>query len=181
MPPSLNDPRYHAFVGMGASTGERLATLRSALRELISIEETQILKTSSVYATSPVGPASGEFFNAAVCLGTAQSPNALMRRLLEIETAHGRQRTVRWGDRSLDLDLLLMREGSSWIDCKSESLELPHPRIRDRDFVLVPLGELGSDIRLQGHTPLQWLAKLPCEQLTIRRRVCDSAALQFLL
>lgn len=165
---------YCAWLGIGASTGDRIATMRSACQALHAHPKLTLTGSSGVYATSPVGPASQEFFNAALALRCALSPAALLTLLLEIEHQHGRVRTIHWGDRSLDLDLLLMREDAKdadWIEQKDDTLELPHPRICERDFVLQPLLELLPDLRLQGMPASSWLDQMDPERRTIRRRL----------
>lgn len=165
---------YCAWLGIGASTGDRIATMRSACRALHQHPKVRLFAASSVYATSPVGPASQEFFNGALALHCELSPHELLTLLLEIEHQHGRVRTVHWGDRSLDLDLLLMRQDehdAPWLALQDQALELPHPRICERDFVLVPLLDLLPELKLQGKPARHWLDHINSESRTIRRRI----------
>lgn len=159
--------------------GERLATMSAACRDLDALEGLEVLASSSVYATSPVGPASGEFYNAVLRVRTRVEPHRLLDSLLAVEKAHGRVRSVHWGDRSLDLDLLLMGEdeGSQWLEIEDDRLCLPHPRIWERDFVLVPLAELDPLMQVRGQTLLAWKEALEPEQSTIRRQVAEPATL----
>lgn len=165
---------YCAWLGIGASTGERTKTMRSACKALDAHPKLTLTGTSGVYATSPVGPASQEFFNAALALRCELAPHELLALLLEIEHQHGRVRTIHWGDRSLDLDLLLMRKAcpdATWIELQDSSLQLPHPRVCERDFVLTPLLDLLPELVLFGKPAQHWLDNIPPAQRTIRRRV----------
>lgn len=159
--------------------GERLATMASACADLNALDGVEVRASSSVYATTPVGPASGEFFNAVLRVRSDREPHALLDALMEVERAHGRVRTVHWGDRSLDLDLLVMGEAGTqrWLEIDDETLCLPHPRIEERDFVLVPLAELQPAMKVRGRTVAQWKDALDPTQATIRRQVCDGAEL----
>ncbi len=126
-------------VALGANLGDRMDNLRRALAALAALPRTRVLKTSDVYETDPVGyvdqPA---FLNAAVLLETDLSPRALLGACLGIEAAMCRVRTALNGPRTLDLDLLLY-EGQT---LQGEELTLPHPRMGERAFVLVPLADV---------------------------------------
>lgn len=136
-----------AFVGLGGNQGERRAHLSSGLAALAVHREIQVIRVSSVYQTAPVGgPCQPDFLNAVVLLATGLAPAALLRVMQGIEARHRRQRAIRWGPRTLDLDLLLMGHLRR---CSGE-LILPHPRMTRRAFVLVPLCELAPDLRHPG-------------------------------
>ena len=126
-----------AVVGFGANLGDRLSTLRLALSELA--RSARVEKTSHVYATAPVGgPPQPEFLNAAALVHYEGAPLGLLDELLSIEARLGRVRAERWGPRTVDLDLL-------WIDglaIDSARLLVPHPRLHERAFALVPLLEI---------------------------------------
>jgi 2-amino-4-hydroxy-6-hydroxymethyldihydropteridine diphosphokinase len=115
---------------------------------------------SPVYESDPVGvthqPA---FTNAVASLETSLEPVALLDCLLEIEARHGRVRTVRWGPRTLDLDLIAY-EG---VRLDTPRLVLPHPRACEREFVLRPLADVAPDLELGGQTASEWLAALPAQ------------------
>jgi 2-amino-4-hydroxy-6-hydroxymethyldihydropteridine diphosphokinase len=130
-----------AVVGLGANLGDRLAALRAAVRELG--RSSTIVATSFVYETEPVGPAQPPFLNAAVLLAWEGSPEELLRELLDVEARMGRVRGERWGPRSIDLDLL-------WVEgvvAEGAHLTVPHPRLRERAFALVPLLDVAPDAR----------------------------------
>lgn len=130
-----------AYIAFGANLGDRLSTLRDAVRGLRRIG--QVTGTSTVYETEPVGyvdqPA---FLNAVVSLETALSPRQLLDALLRIEAEHGRERTFRNAPRTLDLDLLLYDD----LMIDEPGLTIPHPRLHERAFVLAPLTEIGGDV-----------------------------------
>ncbi len=134
-----------SVIGLGANLGDRLATFESAMRALGGLGE--ICGVSNLYETDPVGPAQPDYFNAAACLRTELSPTELLVRLLEVERAHGRVRNERWGPRHLDLDILWI-EGSM---AQDPGLTVPHPRLLERNFALIPLLEVAPDA-LDPHT-----------------------------
>ena len=143
-----------AFVGLGSNLGEREATLWQALEGLGATEGIEVVAVSSFRETDPVGVVDQpRFVNAAAALETSLSPRELLERLLDVERSLGRDRAVeeRWGPRTLDLDLLLY--GGESID--EPGLEVPHPRLTERAFVLEPLLELDPDLRLPDGRPLR--------------------------
>ncbi|MEM7156160.1 MAG: 2-amino-4-hydroxy-6-hydroxymethyldihydropteridine diphosphokinase [Myxococcota bacterium] len=177
--PSADVREARVFVGLGGNIGDRLATLRSGARGLSDpAAGLEIVRASGIYETSPMGPSTGAFLNAVVELRTRWAADALMARLLEVEVKHGRQRTERWGARTLDLDLLvvLRAEGDRWANesRNTPGLTLPHEGIADRDFVLVPLLEVaGEDLLVRGQPARRWLEALEPKQRTILRRWDD--------
>jgi 2-amino-4-hydroxy-6-hydroxymethyldihydropteridine diphosphokinase len=124
-------------VGLGANLGDRLETMRSAVRRLRSLAELEA--TSRVYRSAPVGgPPQPEFLNAAALLRFDGDPLSLLRSVVEVEEHLGRVRGERWGPRVIDLDIL-------WIEglvIESPELVVPHPRLHERAFALLPLLEL---------------------------------------
>ena len=143
-----------AFVGLGSNLGEREATLWKALEGLGATEGIEVVAVSSFRETDPVGMVDQPcFVNAAAALETSLRPRELLERLLDVERSLGRDRAVeeRWGPRTLDLDLLLY--GGETID--EPGLEVPHPRLAERAFVLEPLLELDPDLRLPDGRPLR--------------------------
>ena len=143
-----------AYVGLGSNLGEREATLWKALEGLGATEGIEVVAVSSFRETDPVGVVDQpRFVNAAAALETSLPPRELLERLLDVERSLGRDRAVeeRWGPRTLDLDLLLY--GGESID--EPGLEVPHPRLAERAFVLEPLLELDPDLRLPDGRPLR--------------------------
>lgn len=135
-----------AYVALGANLGDAAMALRQAVNAINALPQTQVRQTSSLYKTVPLdtdssreAPATGpDYFNAVVALQTGLSAPALLEQLQQIERLAGRERPYRNAPRTLDLDLLLY--GSARID--SARLTLPHPRMTQRAFVLVPLAEI---------------------------------------
>lgn len=141
-------------MGLGSNLGEREATLWKALEGLGATEGIEVVAVSSFRETDPVGVVDQpRFVNGAAALETSLRPRELLERLLDVERSLGRDRAVeeRWGPRTLDLDLLLY--GGESID--EPGLEVPHPRLAERAFVLEPLLELDPDLRLPDGRPLR--------------------------
>ena len=148
------------FVGLGSNLGDREGTLRAAVGRLRGLPETGVVRVSTLRDTEPVGyREQPRFLNGVVELETTLPPRALLVALLELEEAFGRDRgTVPpQGPRTLDLDLLLY--GQDRID--EPGLQVPHPRLHERRFVLVPLAELDPALEVPGKGPVETLlAKL---------------------
>jgi 2-amino-4-hydroxy-6-hydroxymethyldihydropteridine diphosphokinase len=128
------------FIGLGSNLGDRARHLNEALRELGEKGDIEVLRCSRFHETEPVDgpPGQGLYLNGVAELETALAPRALLERLLEIEQRHGRVRTIRAGARTLDLDLLLYRDNR----INEPGLNVPHPRMWERPFVLGPLAEI---------------------------------------
>jgi len=136
--------RERAYVALGSNLGDRERHLADAIAALAATEGLSVVGTSRLYETAPVGPpGQGPYLNAVVALDVSLGPRALLDRLLAIEDAAGRVRGhVRNAPRTLDLDLLLF--GDREID--EPGLTVPHPRMRERPFVLEPLCDLAADL-----------------------------------
>ncbi len=130
------------FVGLGANLGDAAATVLAAMDALAALPGTALVARSSLYRSAPVDAAGPDYVNAVVELRTAQSPPVLLRSLQAIEKRFGRERPYRHAPRTLDLDLLLY--GQRRIDVPG--LVVPHPRWRERAFVLVPLAQIAPEI-----------------------------------
>lgn len=144
-----------AYVALGANLGQPVDTLRAAFVALGELADCRLCAISSLYRTAPIGlTAQPDFINAVACLDTQLSPTALLTALQGIENVFGRERLVKDGPRTLDLDLLL--HGDSVLNLPS--LQVPHPRLHLRAFVLVPLAEIAPDLQLPGRGQLAaWL------------------------
>ena len=162
-----------AFIALGANLGDPLAQVERARGELSRLPETRLVARSALYLSSPEGFADQpDFINAVVGLMTRLSPRALMTALLEIESRHGRDRAFKNAPRTLDLDLLLY----DGLVMHEPGLTLPHPRMTDRAFVMLPLAEIAPDVLIPGHGRVAaCLAGLPAGGLT-RLSVPDSRA-----
>ncbi|MGP1382176.1 MAG: 2-amino-4-hydroxy-6-hydroxymethyldihydropteridine diphosphokinase [Thainema sp.] len=128
-------------IAMGSNLGDSVAILSGALTTLNQQAEIELVEQSSLYRTAPVGPPQPDYLNACAVIRTTLPAPDLMQRLLAIEAQFGRVRRERWGARHLDLDLLLY--GDQII--QTETLYVPHPRFRERAFVLVPLSDVAAD------------------------------------
>jgi 2-amino-4-hydroxy-6-hydroxymethyldihydropteridine diphosphokinase len=135
-----------AYIGLGANLGDPLAALRSAVDALKPLPGTRLLAVSSVYRTAPVDASGPDFLNAVAMIATGQQPLQLLDALQAIERQHGRQRPFVNAPRTLDLDLLLYGD----LVLHSPRLTLPHPRMRQRAFVLRPLLELSPALVVPG-------------------------------
>ncbi len=131
-----------AYVGLGSNLGDRTGNLRSAVFRLDREPGFRVLSVSRAWDTTPVGPPQPRFLNAAVRLSTLLSPRSTLRRLLDIEERLGRVRRERWGARMIDVDLLLYGDRI----VKEAALEIPHPRMHERIFVLAPLAEIAPSV-----------------------------------
>jgi 2-amino-4-hydroxy-6-hydroxymethyldihydropteridine diphosphokinase len=132
-----------AYIGIGSNLGDRLGYIREAIAKLEQSQEIEIRGTSSVYETEPVGHKEQPcFLNAVLELNTALEPVNLLEHLLGIENQMGRKRDRARGPRNIDLDLLLYDD----VVINSDGLTLPHPRMHQRRFVLVPLAEIAPKV-----------------------------------
>ncbi|MBN1476157.1 2-amino-4-hydroxy-6-hydroxymethyldihydropteridine diphosphokinase [Candidatus Sumerlaeota bacterium] len=133
-----------AHIALGSNMGHREAMIAEATMRIDNLPETDVTKISSLYETRPVGKVDQPLFlNAVAEAWTDLSPERLLGELLAIETVMGRARTEPNGPRLIDLDLLLVGDQT----CQTEALILPHPRMAERHFVLVPLTEISPDLQ----------------------------------
>lgn len=137
--PSPSVPPIDVVVGLGSNLGDRIETLRRAVQAIGELGEVRAV--SHLYETPPLGPPQPDFVNAAVRLHTALAPGELLGRLLEIERLAGRERRVRWGPRTLDLDILWI-EGRRIVE---PELVVPHAELQKRAFALLPLLDVAPD------------------------------------
>jgi 2-amino-4-hydroxy-6-hydroxymethyldihydropteridine diphosphokinase len=135
-----------AFLGLGANLGDRLANLQRAVELLDTIDGVDVIASSRVYETTPVGPPQPYYLNAVIEASTLLSARGLLGAGRSVEEALGRIRGERWGPRVIDVDLLTF--GHETI--AEPDLTVPHPRMHERGFVLVPLLELEADPPLPG-------------------------------
>lgn len=136
---SVPNTNTQAYIALGSNLGDREELLKQAVEHLEQQSGVQIVKVSGIYETDPVGytdqPA---FLNMAVSVKTSLSPFELLHVLFDVEQHLGRVRDIRWGPRTIDLDLLLYGD----VTMDEEELTLPHPRMMERAFVLVPLRDV---------------------------------------
>lgn len=137
-----------AYVGLGSNQENPVSQVRRAVHELAALPSSRLYATSRLYRSAPLGPADQpDFINAVAALETRLPADTLLAALQSIEACHGRVRgAVRWGPRTLDLDLLLYGDGV--ID--APDLQVPHPGLPQRMFVLYPLNEIAPDLAVPG-------------------------------
>lgn len=135
-----------AYIGIGANLGDALANVDDALARLAALPSTRLVSSSSRYRTAPIDSSGDDYINAVACIDTALGAHELLAALQAIELAHGRERPYRNAPRTLDLDVLLY--GDQVID--TPALQVPHPRMLERAFVLVPLLEIAADAEVPG-------------------------------
>ena len=136
-----------AYIALGANIGDSLSNMRAAVKALDLDGNCRVTQVSSLYKTAPVGYRDQpEFLNAVVELRTTLSPGELLAVCDKIERRIGRKRTIRWGPRVIDIDILLYDDMTL---CDGD-LVLPHPRMMERSFVLVPLAEIAPELTLEG-------------------------------
>lgn len=127
------------YLGVGSNLGERKKNIQVAVEEIAALKRTKVIQFSRVFETKPVGgPRQGNFLNAALKIQTSLSPAELLRALRGIEKKLGRKKTVRYGPRIIDLDILLYNQRI----VMTNNLQIPHPRMFERDFVFRPLSEI---------------------------------------
>lgn len=155
---SASPAPVRAFLGLGSNLGDRARTLRAA-REWLSRHQVRIIRHSRVYESPPWGKTDQPpFLNQVVEVETTLSPHALLSLCHEVEQALGRVRRERWGPRAIDVDILLYND----LVMATADLVVPHPEMRRRAFVLVPLAEIAPELRLpSGETVGALLAALP--------------------
>ena len=137
----MNPPqvRHIAYIGIGSNVGNKLLQCQEALSEILRIDCHRLLAQSSFYRTQPLGYSAQDWFvNSVIKIETTLDARHLLRSLKGIELRLGRQETFRWGPRTIDLDLLFYDEE----EFESEELQIPHPHLHKRQFVLVPLSEI---------------------------------------
>jgi len=131
--------RHIAYIGVGSNIGDKAHRCEQGIAEILRIDRTTLLARSSLYKTQPVGHLPQDWFvNGVIKIETDLEALDLLRSMKEIENRLGRRKTFHWGPRTLDLDLLLFDD--QIID--TEELSVPHPRIQERQFVLIPLAEI---------------------------------------
>jgi 2-amino-4-hydroxy-6-hydroxymethyldihydropteridine diphosphokinase len=144
-----------AYLGIGSNLGDRLEHLQLAVDDLAAADGVDLVAVSPVYETEPVGgPEQPDYLNAVVAVDTDRTPRALLELARAIEAHAQRIRTVRWGPRTLDVDVLLV--GDERVD--EPDLVVPHPRMTERAFVVVPLADLDPG----------WRTRIPADAASVR-------------
>lgn len=163
-------------IAFGANLGDKIATILSASKRIAELPTTQLVRMSSMYASAALKPdgvdySAPEYVNAVGLYTTSLTAQELLKEIALIEQESGRVRHERWGDRTLDLDIIWM-EG---VQLTSDHLTIPHLRAHERSFVIVPWAEIQPDAHLEEVGPLQALAKTMADDVTI---IDDTAKVQ---
>jgi 2-amino-4-hydroxy-6-hydroxymethyldihydropteridine diphosphokinase len=154
-----------AYIGIGSNLDQPIDQVSRAFRALEAIPQTHCVARSPLYRSEPLGPPDQpEYINAVACLETELKPETLLVTLQVIENAQGRVRTLHWGPRTLDLDILLYGN----LIRTEPALILPHPRMHERAFVLYPLHDVAPDLTIPGLGSVKTLIKL-CPPLGLAR------------
>ena len=135
-----------AYLALGSNMGDRLATLQRAVDLLDARSGIDVVRSSRVYETEPVGPPQPPYLNAVIEVRTDLEPRELLKECLAVEAELGRVRAERWGPRTIDVDVLTYDER----EVAEPDLQIPHPRMHERAFVLIPLSDLAADPMLPG-------------------------------
>ena len=160
-----------AYIALGSNLGDPLAAVQAAFAALRTLPETTLVAASSLYRSAPVGlKHQPDFINAVAAVDTALVAEALLEELFAIEARFGRRRDFHHAPRTLDLDLLLYGSETR----RGAQLTLPHPRMHERAFVLLPLLDLAPDIAIPGHGPARALAEACREQKLAKLAIMDS-------
>ena len=140
--------QYEYLIALGSNVGDRLSMLNKAA---VAMQEKigAVVSLSTIYETEPLGAADAFFLNAVILLFSNTAPNDILNSILAIEMKLGRKRTLRWGNRTIDLDILLLRAPGSdqemtGIIFKNNHLSIPHPEMLQRDFVMIPAEEIAG-------------------------------------
>ncbi|NTE46311.1 2-amino-4-hydroxy-6-hydroxymethyldihydropteridine diphosphokinase [Rhizobium pusense] len=143
-----------AALGLGGNIGDAAAAMARALRELDAHGDCRLMAVSNLYRTPPWGKTDqADFFNCCALVETALPAPALLELCLDIEKGMKRVRTERWGPRTIDIDVLTFGNQS----IVRESIEVPHPRMTERAFVLMPLADIAPDLQVRGKSVREWL------------------------
>ena len=163
-------PGSRAFLSLGSNVGDRPAMLAAAREALAALPGTAVVAASGIYETAPRDYADQpEFLNQVVCVETALEPHDLLTQCQRIETEHGRVRGLRFGPRTLDIDILLFQD----VELEEPDLMLPHPRMLSRAFVLVPLAEIWDFAQGMPGYDVASLAQVTALEQQVRP--CDAA------
>lgn len=143
-----------AWLGLGGNVGDVMAALKAALNGLNAMPEIAVTRVSPVYKTPPWGVEDQPwFFNCCAEINTSLSPEELLDACQQMEREGRRMRTIRWGPRTIDVDIVAM----AGIEQVEQRLTIPHPRATERAFVIVPLADIAPDLQLGERTVSDWM------------------------
>jgi 2-amino-4-hydroxy-6-hydroxymethyldihydropteridine diphosphokinase len=159
----MHPTKETAYLGLGGNLGDPAKSMGAALRMLDADPLTEVVAVSSLYRTPPWGKTDQpDFLNATAEVLTSHSPRELLDRCLEAEQRLKRVRQERWGPRLIDIDILIFGDET----VHEDGLEIPHPRMLERAFVLAPLAEIAPDFMVEGQTLSDHLAMLDTTGIT---------------
>jgi 2-amino-4-hydroxy-6-hydroxymethyldihydropteridine diphosphokinase len=151
----LDQLGFDAILALGSNVGEKVANIARAIKLLEADRDITVVARSRIYKTPPWGITDQDWFvNACVGVRTTLQSHDILRRCQQVENTMGRVRNERWGPRVIDVDILVDRRGA----VNEKDLVLPHPRIRERAFVLAPLADIAPHMMLEGKPVSAWLA-----------------------
>ena len=163
--------RHIAYIGIGSNVGDKVARCEEAIKAILSVAQHKLLARSSLFNTQPVGYLAQDWFvNGVIKIETPLNAPDLLQSLKAIESLMGRSDTFRWGPRIIDLDVLLFDES----EIQTPQLQIPHPRLQERQFVLIPLAEIEPTLvhPVLKKTIQELLAELKEDQGVERLRTC---------
>ncbi|OGP90252.1 MAG: 2-amino-4-hydroxy-6-hydroxymethyldihydropteridine diphosphokinase [Deltaproteobacteria bacterium RBG_16_47_11] len=132
-----------AYIGIGSNIGDKVQECEKAIAEILKVDHHKLLAKSSFFKTQPIGYTLQDWFvNGVIKIETDLEPLDFLRALKAIESQLGRTETFRWGPRTIDLDILLFDEK----EMRTKELEIPHPHLHERQFMLIPLAEIDQDL-----------------------------------
>ena len=156
-------PWASVYIALGSNLNDPATQIQQGLSALAALPEVNDVRCAPWYRSRAIGPGNQpDYINTVASATTTLTPETLLRALQQIEDKQGRQRTIRWGARTLDLDLLLYNQ----LQYQTDSLQLPHPQLRHRGFVLLPLADLAPDLVLpNGYSITDYLAQCDTQDL----------------
>lgn len=164
MTPRASPTAFDATIGLGSNIGDKAANIERAIALLTQDGGVRLVARSKLYRSAPWGVTDQDWFvNAVIAVATAQSPRALLERVQAVENEMGRVRRRHWGERIIDVDILTYRD----LVIAEPDFVVPHPKIAERAFVLVPLHDVAPDIRIAGRSIDMALSNLDAKDVTL--------------
>ena len=161
---SIEEGWRPATLGLGGNIGDPVAAMALALRRLDARDDCRVTAVSRLYRTPPWGKTDqADFYNACAAIETRLSPAGLLEVCLDIERDMKRVRSERWGPRTLDIDILTF----DGLQIDEQALTVPHPRMTERAFVLMPLADLDSGLKVKGRVVADWLNGLSADGIVV--------------
>jgi 2-amino-4-hydroxy-6-hydroxymethyldihydropteridine diphosphokinase len=157
-------PRTIASLGLGGNLGDPPAAMANALREIDLRVDCAVIAVSRLYSTPPWGKTDqADFFNCCALVETSLEPEGLLEICLSIELSMKRVRLERWGPRTIDIDVLTYGD----LEHRTGKLELPHPRMTERGFVILPLADIAPELEVRGKTVRDWVRSADTTGITV--------------